>query len=199
MFRSKTHPLDSKGRSMPSRKTSTILVALLVTALLPAAAQAEKTVRGYGFKTKVPSGWNVKKSTSSGWRSVLISAPGTRTSVTRGSNYLSIGSIPAKALAKRAGGPLPNSLVEMVELVAAIPTAAVNVNLSAAPGPTTLGGKAAGSGAYTYVFDGAQLVQTEVVTRHAGRIYVIQMTADASLSIIGASASNMARANWRWR
>ncbi|MCW2983479.1 MAG: hypothetical protein JWR63_1049 [Conexibacter sp.] len=184
---------------MPSRKTLLILVAFLVAALLPATAEARKSVRGPGYKTFVPSGWKVKRSSSGGWHSVIISSPGTRKNVQRGSNVLSIGSISAKVLRRRNKGSLPTSPVALAQLVTAVPSTASNINLAAPPQAATLAGAAAGSVAYTYDLQGTTLLQTETAVRRGGRVYVLQVTSDSSISVIGASAINMARQSWRWR
>jgi hypothetical protein len=184
---------------MPSRKSLIILVAFLVVALLPATAEARKTIRGPGYKTLVPSGWKVKRSHAGGWNSVVISSPGTRKNVSRGSIVLSIGSISAKTLQKLNRGPLPKSPVDLVQLVTSVPSNALNINLALAPQPSTLGGLTAGVVAYSYGFQGAQLTQSETAVRRRGRIYALQLTADTALSVIGGSAIDMARQQWRWR
>jgi hypothetical protein len=184
---------------MPSRKTLSIFVALLVAALLPATAQAAKTVRGPGYKTQVPSGWKVKRTSSGGWHSVTIMSPGSRRGVSRGSNVLSIGSISAKTLARRGNGRLPRSPVELVQQVTTVPTAAANVNLALQPQPSILAGAPAGVAAYSYFLQGTPLLQTETAVRRGKRVYVLQLTADSTLSVIGTSAIDLARQNWKWR
>jgi hypothetical protein len=183
---------------MPSRKSLLILVALLVAALLPATAEARKTIRGPGYKTLVPSGWKVRRISADGWHTVQISSPGTRKNVTRGSIVLSIGSISAKSLAKRGKRALPKSPVELVQLVTSVPSAATNIDLALAPQFGSLGGAAAGTAAYNYLLEGAQLTQTETAVRRRGLVYVLQLTVDNALSLIGGSAIDMARTSWRW-
>jgi hypothetical protein len=184
---------------MPSRKSLIILLAFLFAAALPSVAQASKTIRGPGYRSHVPSGWKVKSTTENGgWRAVRVTPPG-RSVKGRNSSIVVIGAISAKTLEKAAGQKLPRSDAELAQQLAAVPGTAVNIQPSIQPQATSLAGSIGAIIGYHYVVDGLGMTQTATVVRRNRRIYLLQVVSADTLSFIGNQASNLVRANWRWK
>jgi hypothetical protein len=185
--------------SMPSRKSLIILLAFLFAAALPASAQATKTIRGPGYRSHVPSGWKVKSTKeNAGWRVVRVTPPG-RATKGRNSSTVVIGTVPIRTLEKAAGQTLPASDIELAKQLAAVPRTAQGIQPTLNPQPSVLAGDVGGIVGYHYVADGIGTTQTATVVRRHGRVYLLQVVSDDSVSFIGTSAVGLVRANWRWR
>jgi hypothetical protein len=185
---------------MPSRKSLIILLAFLFAAALPSVAQASKSIRGPGYRSHVPSGWKVKSTKENGgWRVVRVTPPG-RSVRGRNSSIVVIGAISTRTLEKAAGQKLPRSDADLAQQLAAVPPDAQNIQPSLQPQTTSLAGTLGAILGYHYVLNGGLgMTQTATVVRRNRRIYLLQVVSADTLSFIGNQASNLVRANWRWK
>ncbi|WCB92165.1 hypothetical protein DSM104299_00853 [Baekduia alba] len=179
-----------------------MLVALVALALLaPASAHARQRVTGPGFRTVAPSGWHVKHGHGGGWRITTVSSPAARGGAqVQNAVLVTIGSIPAKSLARRWGkSTVPRDPVKLEQALLGLPPGVQGYTPVLNPTATTFARKPGGTSILAYTFGGTSARQTDIVVRRGRRVFQVQVLTDANLVDVGNSALNLLRSHWRWR
>lgn len=176
-----------------------ILLVVLACAALPGVSEASRKFRGYGFSTIVPSGWKVDKGKAGTARFYTAASPQTRPGVTTNSTTLNVNVIPVTDFERQLGRKIPSSYEELLGEIMTAPQQAQNVRLTATFRTTRLDGRPAASGAAQFFLGGATVLQSATVSRHRGRVYIIQMYLDTALEYQGLPTLSRVHRRWHWR
>jgi hypothetical protein len=176
-----------------------ILLAMIAFGALPSVSQASHKLRGVGFSTVVPSKWKVTKGRNGGVHTYRMVPPHTKQGVTANSMAIGINVAPAVDLERKAGRKIPSSMLELWGLMVTAPSGAQGAQIIAPVRTTTVDGAPAASGAATYALGGATVLQSDTVTVHHGRVYLIELVTDISIQFEGLSPLGRLRDRWRWR
>jgi hypothetical protein len=173
-----------------------ILAALTLTAALPTAALARHRLAGPGYRTFVPSSWTSKhKHLTTGWHRVNAWPRKHSTDDV----VMTIGSISAHVLSRNMKQALPSTPIGLVQALTQVPSGALNVQLSAQPQQTTLGGTIAGILELHYRLGSGQnygLLSTAL--RRGPRVYVLSLIYADDYGRLAQKGLDMARRTWRW-
>jgi hypothetical protein len=90
------------------------------------------------------------------------------------------------------------SVLGLLRLTVGTPRGARDVTLAGAPRATTLGGMQAAEEAYTYVYEGRQNTQVDVLGKRDGRSVLVELDAEPTLSRQSQAALELLVADWRW-
>ncbi|MCW2993421.1 MAG: hypothetical protein JWQ18_916 [Conexibacter sp.] len=175
---------------------SSLLLAVLVCAALPSVSQASRKIRGPGYSTILPDHWRVQKSRNQSWYELRGYAPKTTVKLMT----LAVSVISEKALAKRARvKALPSSPERLLQIVATAPQGAAQVQTRIPPRGTSLDGEPGASMVSEYILNAqADVIQTNLVARHHGRVYSIEMEVDTLLQDGGTAYLQQLVRHWHW-
>jgi len=177
-----------------------LLLAVLACAALPGASQAAASLRlrGAGFSTIVPRDWKLGRQTNGDTRSYLAAWAKNKPNTSVNSMVLTVTVIPVKSAERQIGRKLPSSLVDAVSQVLGGPQGTQTQVLVPAR-PTRLRGMPAASIVFQYIYNNAQLIQSDTLCIRHGRIYIIELVIDTVKQFQGLPVLEKARAHWRWR
>jgi hypothetical protein len=180
---------------MPRHKLLVIIIlASLAVAALPAAAHAERTLKGPGYRTMVPSGWKIKRSHLSGWNIKSAATPGA-------ANVLEVrvGVIGADSLRKRLKlKVLPSDPTQLVQALIPLPPGATNAQAVAQPQVTTLAGSVGGYLAIHFLLKGQGVAMNLTAIRRGNRVYLLDVLGSDNLALLGTPAIALVNQRWRW-
>jgi hypothetical protein len=176
-----------------------LLLAVLACAALPGVSQASRTFRGVGFSTIVPSAWKIGNGKQGDSRLYGASSRQSKANSRVNSMQLGVSVVPVTDLERQLGRKLPATPAEILGLLLTPPQDAQNVTLSAPIRSSTLGGRAAASGAVQFFSGGAQVLQSETVSVYRKRIYLVAYNIDQSLQYKALPILARVHRHWRWR
>jgi hypothetical protein len=176
-----------------------MLLASIAFGTLPSASQASRKLHGVGFSTIVPSKWKLSKFKSGSLHGYRIVPPRTKKGVTVNSMAIGITVTPAKDLERQLGRKIPASMLELWGLMVSAPQGAQGPQIIAPVRTTTVDGVPGASGAASYALGGATVLQSDTVSVHHGRVYVIELATDINIQFQGLPALGRVRDHWRWR
>jgi hypothetical protein len=177
-----------------------ILLAVLAFGALPSVSQAaNRKLRGPGFSTIVPSNWKVTTSRKGGAHTYRMVPPHTKKGVTVNSMAIGVTVIPGKDVERQAGHKISDSMEELWGLMVTAPAGAQGLQIIAPVRTTTVDGTPGASGAASYFFNDASVLQSDTVTYRNGRVYVIEFATDINIQYKGLPVLGRLRDHWRWR
>jgi len=175
------------------------------------AAQANRPPASHpldarSFTAAVPAGWAVAARAAGGARGYHLSSTGARI------NPLGIGPKGTIGITVTESGPgvLAHGRVRgrragsysapaLLPAVIGTPGRAVSVKRVAAPAPRRLAGRPAAEEAFTYAYRGRKLMQVDVLAKHGGRLFVVELDAEPALATRSEAALQAIFGSWRWR
>jgi hypothetical protein len=175
-----------------------MLLAVIAFGALPSASQAARKLHGAGFTTVVPKSWKVTKSRNGGSRNYRIVPPHTKKGVTVNSMAIGVTVVPGKDLERQSGRKIPESMEVLWGLTVTAPPGAQQPQIIAPVRTTTVDGTPGASGAASYFLNNANVLQSDTVTYHHGRVYIIELAADINLQYKGLPVLGRLRDHWRW-
>jgi hypothetical protein len=97
------------------------------------------------------------------------------------------------------GGTRAEQAIALMSQVVRTPSSAQGVVHSGLPRFRTLSGASAAEESYEYVYDGRGNIQVDVVARHAGEIYFIELDTELARIAQGEASFSRLLHDWRWR
>jgi hypothetical protein len=176
----------------------------------PSPASPPAALRASSFTTSYETGWRLttKRSPTGAARYALSSSrtpPNSLGIPPAGALGITIDEIPislAKSL--HLGGAAPDaaaarqSMLTLLPHAVGTPARAEHVARVAAPHAVLLDGAQAAEEAYTYRYAGRENVQVDVLSRHQGRLFLVELDAEPSLAQASRSALAAVTGGWRW-
>ncbi len=169
----------------------------------PPAAHA---IDAGSFTAAVPAGWTVAARAAGGAHGYHLSSTGATI------DPLGIGpkGTIGITLTESRPGALAHGLVKgrpasgysasaLLPAVIGTPGRAVSVKLVAAPEPRHLAGQPAGEEAFTYSYTGRKMMQVDLLAKHGGRLFVVELDAEPALASESQAALHTIFSSWRWR
>ncbi len=104
------------------------------------------------------------------------------------------------ATAHIAGRPADSyRAVALLPFVVGEPASAVGVSRTERPTTTVLDGEEAGEEAFSYAYKGRQNLQVDVLSKHDGHLFLIELDAEPRLAHPSQSGLSAVTSGWRWR
>jgi hypothetical protein len=180
------------------------VVAVLAAAGVAGAADGGKAVKGAGFATTAPSGWSVTPKTAPGQRTFALATPGAKLDgvgvPSAGGQGITVmeqtASAAAKAIKKKT---LPSSPVALLKEIVGTPTAASHVRVVVSARAAKLKGARAAVATFSYTYKKREIMQQDVVAVRKGRVYFVEVDAEAAQAKAGSKALAGVLTRWRWR
>jgi hypothetical protein len=161
------------------------------------AHNAAGTIHGHGFTASVLSGWSLTSQQAPGGRNRYqlssTGAPINRLGLPpAGTIGITIDASPSSST-----GAVP-TVLSMLSASVGTPRGAVGVAVGSPARVVRLAGVSAAEKAYTYTYGGFSNVQVDLVARHGGTAYLIELNAEPSLLPESQSALELLFSSWRW-
>lgn len=154
------------------------------------------TIHGRGFSASVAEGWKLTTRTGRGkdirYQLSSTGAPISDLGLPPGGTIgITIDDFPSNP----AAGATPLAILRHT---AGTPRDALGVAAAGSPHTVRVAGTPAAEKAYSYTYRGDANVQVDVVTRHAGRTFLIELDAEPTLGAESSSALQLLFSSWRW-
>lgn len=169
------------------------------------------TLTADSFSTSYTAGWhlasqrNVARAAAVYKLSSTASEPNNLGIPPAGTIGITIAEYPVSALssAHLAGAPPDPAItkqgpVQVLPHVVGTPGSATGVSLASPPSVSKLGGAEAAIESYGYTYRGVGDIQVNVLSRHKGRIIMIELDTEPSLASQGQAELEVIGAHWRW-
>lgn len=173
-----------------------------------AATSTDHQLRSPSFETSLPAGWYFvqERTTVKGARTFHLSSTGAAVDglgiAPKGVAAITVAeSAPGSLAADRIGGRPAETLAPaaLMAHVIAQPREAVSLVTAQAPKASRLDGASAADAAFGYGFHGRGMLQMDVIARHGGRLFTVELDAEPGLVKRGQAALSTMLSSWHWR
>lgn len=172
----------------------------------PTAASSTTTLHAASFTAPVPAGWTVREQSNAkgAHQFQLGSTPASINGVgigPAGTIGVTITEYGAKALTHGhiAGKPAGSySPVALLPFVVGQPARAEGVQVGQHPTATVLAGAQAAEEAFFYGYSSRENVQVDVIAKHAGRLFMVELDAEPRLAATSKTALSQILSGWRF-
>ena len=167
---------------------------------------AQRSIQANSFSATLPAGWTVLSRAAGGAHGYHLSSTGASI------NGLGIGpsGTIGVTVTESGQGALAHGRVEgrpastysapaLLPHVIGTPAVASSVVRVAAPAPRHLASEPAGEEAFTYTYKGRKMMQVDLLAKHGGRLFVVELDAEPALASQSKAALQTIFGSWHWR
>jgi hypothetical protein len=218
--------LTAQGRALGGRIALAATLIVVVAAVLlesgvasTSSGRRQQRLHGASFTSSIDARWTVvARKSSHGSETLALSstAAGLDSEGIPPAGAIGITIIESPSLALRlgahlgprravqevqptSGGTRAEQAIALMSRVVRAPASAQGVVHSGLPRFRTLSGASAAEESYEYVYGGRGNTQVDVVARHAGEIYFIELDTELAWIAQGEASFSRLLHDWRWR